>query len=176
MSTTVDTALISGATTLFFGGGIIAYLKYFRESKSESRSFAEQEREKMRIEIDRANAAISALSAQVIPSNLPVWIKNSNRKYVDVNPAWEIQIGARIGAYKENVLGKTDDEVFADYPDFARIMNEICLEAESGNGLAIRKGVSFPKTQTGKIVIKEVLVHDVLGKAIFKGMAIPDLT
>lgn len=175
MSTAVETALISGATTLFLGGGLITYLKYFRESKAESRSFAEQEREKMRIEIDRANSAISALSAQVIPSNLPVWIKNSNRKYIDVNPAWEIQIGARIGVYRENVIGKTDDEVFLDYPDFAKIMNDICLEAESGNGLAIRKGVSFPKTNTGKIIVKEVLVHDVLGKAIFKGMAIPDV-
>lgn len=173
---TVDNTIVAGIASFLLGsGGIITYLKYFREGRTETRTFAENEREKMRSEIDILNSAISALSARVIPSNLPVWIKNADKKYIDVNPAWVIHIGSRVGKYKDDVLGKTDEEVFDNFPEFAKMLSEICSEAESGGGLAVRKGVMFPNTKSGKIIIKEILVHDILGQAIFKGMAVPDI-
>ena len=115
-----------------------------------------------------------ATAARLIPSNFPTWIKDEEGKYIDVNPAWELQVGSRIGLYKKDVIGKSDTEVFKDYRDFAQLMAAIDSEASQMGGIAIRKGVTFPKDDTTKIVIKEIVVQDVLGKLIFKGMGIPD--
>lgn len=166
-------SVISGVLSFLLGGGLIAYLKFWRDGKSENRSFAESEREKMRIEIDRLTQAVSALSARLVPSNLPTWIKDSNRNYIDVNPAWEIQIGARLGKYRTDVIGKTDEEIFQDFPDFAQKLKQLDIEASSSGGLSIQSNLQFPLNAGNKMVIKEIVVHDILGKTIFKGMAIP---
>ena len=169
-----EAAVISGILSFIFGGGLIAYLKFRKETTSENRSFAEAEREKMKAEIEMLRQAVTATAARLIPSNFPTWIKDEEGKYIDVNPAWELQVGSRIGLYKKDVIGKSDAEVFKDHREFAQLMADIDSEASQMGGIAIRKGVTFPKDGTTKIVIKEIVVQDVLGKLIFKGMGIPD--
>lgn len=171
-----QTAIISGVVSFVLGGGLITWLEYRRKGKTENRSFAESEREKMRAEIERLNAAVSATSARLIPSNLPTWIKDSENRYIDVNPAWEIQVGTRIGKFRHDVLGKTDFEVFEAFPDFARIISAIDIEAAASGGLAVRAGVVFPKSAGKRTVIKEIVVNDILGNPVFKGMAVPEFT
>jgi hypothetical protein len=53
-------------------------------------------------------------------------------------------------------------------------MIKIDMEAASSGGLAIRKGVTFPKNLFSRTIIKEIVVHDILGQPVFKGMAVPD--
>lgn len=170
------TSIITAIVSFLFGGGLIAWLKFRREGQTENRSFAEMEREKMRAEIERLNAAISATSARLIPSNLPTWIKDSENKYIDVNPAWEIQIGTRIGKFRHDVLGKTDFDVFEAFPEFAKMMSSIDVEAAASGGLAVRAGIVFPRNSGKRTVIKEIVVNDILGNPVFKGMAVPEFT
>ena len=175
VSDSTMTAVISGLIAFLFGGGLIAYFKFYRDGKSENRSFAESEREKMRVEIERLTQAVSAMSARLIPSNLPTWIKDAAGKYIDVNPAWEIQIGTRIGKFRSDVLQKTDEQIFAHSPEFSELMASIDREASASGGLCVRHGILFPPGNTGKrIVIKEIVVHDILGQPVFKGMAVPE--
>lgn len=170
----IFSAVISGVISFTLGGGLIAYLKYRREGRKEDRSFAEEERARLLAQVEVLNNAVSSLSARLIPTNFPLWIKDSNRRYIDVNSAWEIQIGGRLGMFKSEVYGKTDEEVFHNAPDLAELFIKMDDEAAESGGVAVRKGVSFPKDRTKKIVIKEVVIHDVFGKVVFKGMAFPD--
>lgn len=168
-------AIISGVISFLLGGGLIAYLKFFRDGKTESRSFAEGERLKLMEQVKVLNDAVSALSARVIPTNFPLWIKDAERKYIDVNAAWEIQIGSRLGLFKKDVLGKTDEQIYASTPETGVVLSELDDEATLSGGIAIRRGITFPKNPQKKIVIKEILIHDILGKPIYKGMAVPDV-
>lgn len=167
-------AIISGVISFLFGGGSIAYLKFWRDGRAENRTFAESEREKMRLEIDRLTQAVSALSARLVPSNLPTWIKDANRKYIDVNPAWEIQIGTRVKKYRVDIIGKTDEQIFDEFPEFAQKMVELDAAASMAGGLAVTTGLEFPMSIGKRLVIKEIVVHDILGQPIFKGIAIPE--
>lgn len=169
-------SIVTATVSFIFGGGLMAWMKYRRDGVSENRSFAESEREKMRLEIERLNAAISATSARLIPSNLPTWIKDSENKYIDVNPAWEIQIGTRIGRFRQDVLGKTDSQVFEAFPEFANMMSSIDIEAAQSGGLAVRAGIVFPKSTGKHTVIKEIVVNDIMGNPVFKGMSVPEFT
>lgn len=172
--TPTQTAINSALIVFIFGGGVIAYLKYFREGQIENRSFAESEREKMRDEIDRLTKSVSAMSSRLIPSNLPTWIKDANKKYIDVNQAWEIQVGTRIGMFRLDVIGKTDLQVFHEFPEFAEKMVQLDVDAAAAGGLVVTVGMEFPRNLGKKTVVKEIVVHDILGHPLFKAMAIPE--
>lgn len=166
--------IITGIITFALGGGVIAYLKFFRDNKTSDRSFAEEERLKLLGQVEILNAAVSSLSARLVPTNFPLWIKDSDRRYIDVNPAWELQIGGRMGVFKAEAIGKTDAEIYSNFPELAAILNDLDEEASSSGGIAVRKNVVFPKDPEKKIVIKEVLIFDVIGKPIYKSIAVPD--
>lgn len=167
-------AIVSGVISFFLGGGLIAYLKFKRDGRNDDRSFAEGERTRLLTQVDVLNNAVSSLSARLIPTNFPLWIKDSNRKYIDVNPAWELQIGGRLGMFKSEVYGKTDEEIFRNIPELAELFTSMDNEAVESGGIAVRTGVVFPKDPKKKIVVKEVVIHDIFGQPIFKGMAFPD--
>lgn len=173
---TAKAAIISGLVSFVFGGGFMAWLKFRRDGRAEDRTFAESEREKMRAEIDRLQQAVSAMSARLIPSNLPTWVKDDKKRYIDVNPAWEIQIGTRIGKFKHDVIGKTDLEVFDGFPDFAETIGAMDMEAANSGGVAVKTGIVFPRNSGKRIVIKEIIVNDIMGNPVFKGIAVPELS
>lgn len=167
-------AIVSGVISFFLGGGLIAYLKFKRDGRNDDRSFAEGERTRLLTQVDVLNNAVSSLSARLVPTNFPLWIKDSNRKYIDVNAAWELQIGGRLGMFKSEVYGKTDEEIFRNVPELAELFASMDNEAAESGGIAVRIGVTFPKDPKKKIVVKEVVIHDIFGQPIFKGMAFPD--
>lgn len=169
----IFSAIISGVISFFLGGGLIAYLQFRRDGRKDDRSFAEGERERLLAQVDVLNNAVSSLSARLIPTNFPLWIKDSNRRYIDVNPAWELQIGGRLGMFKLEVYGKTDEEVFHNVPDLAAMFAQMDKEALDSGGISVRTDVTFPKDPKKKIVVKEVVIHDIFGQVIYKGMAFP---
>jgi hypothetical protein len=173
-NTAILSAIVSGVISFFLGGGLIAYLKFKRDGRNDDRSFAEGERARLLAQVDVLNNAVSSLSARLVPTNFPLWIKDANRKYIDVNASWELQIGGRLGMFKSEVYGKTDEEIFRSSPELAELFSSMDNEAVESGGIAVRIGVSFPKDPKKKIVVKEVVIHDIFGQPIFKGMAFPD--
>lgn len=170
---TVMTAIISGIVSFILGGGLIAYLKFYRDKKTDDRSFAEKERDEMRIEIERLKKQVAAMSAQLIPSSFPIWIKDSDGKYIYVNHQWEIQVGARINKFHSQVVGFTDAEIFDLYPEFAELMRSIDREASKSGGVAVRYNVTFPERIGSKIIVKEIVVRDLENLPVYRGCAIP---
>lgn len=170
---TVIPAVVSGVVSFILGGGLIAYLKFYRDKRTDDRSFAERERDEMRAEIERLKIQIVALSAQLIPSSFPVWIKDANGKYIYVNHAWEIQIGARIRKFRHQVIGFTDHDVFENQPEFADALSSIDLEASESGGVAVRYNVTFPERIGSKIIVKEIVVRDIENLPVYRGCAIP---
>lgn len=166
-------AIVSGVVSFVLGGGLIAYLKFYREKRTDDRSFAEKERDEMRAEIERLKMQVVALSAQLIPSSFPVWIKDSEGKYIYVNHAWEIQIGARIRKFRHQVIGFTDADVFENQPGFAETISEIDREASQSGGVAVRYNVTFPERIGSKIIVKEIVVRDIENLPVYRGCAIP---
>lgn len=169
----VVSAIVSGIVSFILGGGAIAYLKFYRDKRTDDRSFAEKERDEMRAEIERLKNQVIALSAQLIPSSFPVWIKDAEGKYIYVNHAWEIQIGARIRKFRHQVIGFTDRDVFADENDFAVLLETIDREASESGGVAVRYNVTFPERIGSKIIVKEIVVRDIENLPVYRGCAIP---
>jgi len=169
----VVSAIVSGIVSFILGGGAIAYLKFYRDKRTDDRSFAEKERDEMRAEIERLKNQVIALSAQLIPSSFPVWIKDAEGKYIYVNHAWEIQIGARIRKFRHQVIGFTDRDVFADENDFAVLLETIDHEASESGGVAVRYNVTFPERIGSKIIVKEIVVRDLENLPVYRGCAIP---
>lgn len=169
----VVSAIVSGIVSFILGGGAIAYLKFYRDKRTDDRSFAEKERDEMRAEIERLKNQVIALSAQLIPSSFPVWIKDAEGKYIYVNHAWEIQIGARIRKFRHQVIGFTDRDVFADENDFAVLLETIDREASESGGVAVRYNVTFPERIGSKIIVKEIVVRDLENLPVYRGCAIP---
>lgn len=169
----VVSAIVSGVVSFVLGGGSIAYLKFYRDKRTDDRSFAEKERDEMRAEIDRLKQQVVALSAQLIPSSFPVWIKDAEGKYIYVNHAWEIQIGARIRKFRHQVIGFNDHDVFETQPEFAEIISAIDREASELGGVAVRYNVTFPERIGSKIIVKEIVVRDIENLPVYRGCAIP---
>lgn len=169
----VVSAIVSGIVSFSLGGGLIAYLKFYRDKRTDDRTFAEKERDEMRAEIERLKNQVIALSVQLIPSSFPVWIKDAEGKYIYVNHSWEIQIGARIRKFRHQVIGFTDRDVFESEPEFAEMIEGIDREASQSGGVAVRYNVEFPHRIGSKIVVKEIVVRDIENLPVFRGCAIP---
>lgn len=169
----IVSAIVSGVVSFSLGGGLIAYLKFYRDKRTDDRTFAEKERDEMRAEIERLKNQVIALSVQLIPSSFPVWIKDAEGKYIYVNHSWEIQIGARIRKFRHQVIGFTDRDVFESEPEFAEMIEGIDREASQSGGVAVRYNVEFPHRIGSKIVVKEIVVRDIENLPVFRGCAIP---
>lgn len=165
--------IISGIVSFALGGGMVAYLKFFQEKKTSDMSFIEKDREEMRIEIEVLKTQVQTLTAQLIPISFPVWMKNQAGAYLFVNRAWEIQIGAHIQKYHSEVVGKTDAQLFSNFPEFAKTLSDIDREAEKSGGLCIRENVKFPNGIGFKSVIEEIAMKDSDNVVFFRGYAIP---
>ena len=165
--------IISGLVSFALGGGMVAYLKFFQEKKTSDLSFIEKDREEMKQEIESLKQQISAINAQIITLTFKIVIKNHTEVYLFVHQSRAIQNGAPIRKFQSDVIGKTDAQVFADYPEFAKTMQAIHREAEKSGGLAIREKVVFPNGIGIKNVIKEIAVKESENVMVFRGYAIP---
>lgn len=153
------------------GGGIIAWLKFFKENRNEYRDYAASELLKVKEELVAIRANYRELQSVIIPTIVPEWRKSLDRKYEHVNQNYEFTILLPIGLTREDVIGKTDEEIFEDYPEFVTMMNDLDKEARKAvNRFVIRRGVLFPESHSTAMVIKEI-VQSVAGKIFYVGRA-----
>lgn len=156
--------------TFLLGGGFLAWLQYYRNIKKEDRSFSETELELNKTQNKELNTKLDKIQVMLIPSFVPEWRKTVDGKYEYINRAYEVDILLNMGLCISDIIGKTDAEVFVDYPDFIRIMKE--LEAEAKLSLykfSIKRNVLFPKYHEA-MIIKEV-VQNIEGKIYLVGKA-----
>ncbi len=165
--------IIPAIISFFLGGGFITLLEFLKKKKADDRSFAEKERNDLAQKVETLKNDIVLLTAQIVPSSFPVWLKDSSGKYLFVNQAWEIQIGARIGKFKHHVIGFSDDQIFENQVEFLKVIKEIDEEATAFGGVAVRTNVPFPKNIGDHLVIKEIVVRDLVISPVYRGAAIP---
>lgn len=155
------------------GGGVLAYLKYFREGKKDSRTFDQTEADKYKEGFDTLSKQIDILNINYIPSNAPEWRKDSARRYVSVSPSFERDILLRVGLTRSDVLDRTDHDVFRKYPEYVKVIEDIENEViNSKEHIVIRNNVSFPEYNSQMMVVKEIS-QNVRGDTFYVGRAYP---
>lgn len=153
------------------GGGIIAWLKFFKDNRNEYRDYNASELLKVNDALITLRANFKELQSMLIPTIVPEWRKNLERKYEHVNQNYEFTVLLPIGLTKEDVIGRTDEEIFQNYPEFVTVMHDLDKEARKAvNRFVIRRGVSFPESHSTAMVIKEI-VQNVAGKIYYVGKA-----
>lgn len=160
------------------GGGLIAYLKFFSDTSNQSRqnklTFDEAELGKYKGGYADLQRQVDALNLALIPSPSPEWKKDSKRRYVYVSPSYEIGVLLPLGLSASDVIGKTDADIFVEYPEFVKVLEDIDDEAQRGSDhLAIRHGVYFPKNSRQMMVIKEI-AQNVKRDTFYVGRSYPD--
>lgn len=154
-----------------FGGGVMAWMKYFKESRQMYRDYTERELLKVNSELEIMKANFKELQLLLIPATVPEWRKNLERRYEYVNQNYEFTVLLPLGLSKEGVIGKTDEEIFGEYPEFIELMHQLDNEArKSVNRFIIRRGVLFPENNNPAMVIKEI-VQSIAGKIYYVGRA-----
>lgn len=176
MSNDLTTLILTSLVAATGGGatGVLAYLKWFADNKRAAQTFDEAELAKYRKGYDDMERQVSALTLALIPSPFPEWKKDSRRRYVFVSPSYELGVLVPLGLSGSDVLGKTDSEVFSDYPKFAAMLEEIDDESQRGaDHLAVRHGIFFPRNPRQMMVIKEI-AQNVRRETFYVGRAYPD--
>lgn len=161
----IITAVITGLIIGLAG----AYFTHLRSKKKDDRSFAEHELVKYREQLERVQTQLNQMLLLIIPSPAPCWVKNTQRQYIYVNQAYKMQIAFRLNLEEDDILNKTDEEIFAEYPDFVKLIKSIDDEAQSSNDLiSTRKNVAIPKLDGLWTIIKEIAYGND-GKAYYQG-------
>lgn len=173
---TTFTAFIFGGAAA--GSGLIAYLKWFSESGRKARedkaTFDQRELDRYRESYGALQKQIDALNIAVIPSPSPEWKKDGRRRYIYVSASYELSVLLPLGMSGADVIGKTDAEIFKDFPAFVAVLNRIDEEAQRGlDHIAIQHGVFFPKNPRQMMVIKEI-AQNVKRETLYIGRAYPD--
>lgn len=167
--TTIFT-FITGAGSV----GILAYLRYFRDVKVDDRTFNEQELAKYKAKLEQMDAQMTRLEMSSINSTAPEWRKDSQRRYQYVSPSYEMSVLVPLGLTLNDIQGKTDREIFKDYPDFVKTLNSIDDDAQkSPEHITVRRGVRFPFNQNQKVVIKEI-TQATRGGSFYIGRCYPE--
>lgn len=166
------------AIIALIGGGLITWLRFFRESKKEDkkdqREFDARERDKYKQKTEEQDQRITQLELLTIASNNPEWRKNSKGIYEYVSPSYEVQILLPMDKRREDVIGKKDEEVFVGWPSVWKPLKELDHEAAlSPYKTAIKRGIRFPYNDNEMMVIKEI-AQTIDDKTYFIGRAYPD--
>jgi len=157
---------------LLLGGGLLAWFKYFKENRQEYRDYAASELLKVTQELTILRTSFKELQAVLIPTIVPEWRKNFEREYEYVNQNYEFVVLLPIGLTKEDLLGKTDEQVFKKYPEFLELMNELDREARKAkNRFIIKHGVYFPENSTHTAMVVKEIVQNISGKIYYVGRA-----
>ena len=168
----IDT-LIASAISLIAGGGLVSYLKFRAESNKDGRSVLKEELELYKVRYHELRQELDALSTLLIPSAAPEWRKNYRGEYEYISPSYEVTILLRRYKTKEDVIGKTDAEIFKSYPDFVSLLTSIDEEAKNSNRrYAVRFNVLFPGNHDQMMIIKEV-AQNIAGRNYFIGRCYP---
>lgn len=147
-STAIIVALISLCGTAYG-----AYTVYQNNARRESREDERSTREELRL----VREELGQVRALLISSPSPEWRKDEKRRYIAVSPAFEISVLFPLNMSENDVIGKTDEEVFARFPDFVRVMREVADEAQRNpHRVAVRRKVCVPGNDDMQVIIKEI--------------------
>lgn len=163
--------VITGVASFVFGGGlsILSYLKFFQDRKKDNLTFIEEELKRYKQAYEDLRIEVDKLKLAMVPSPVPEWRKDIWGRYVYVSPNYELLILLPLELTGVDVIGKTDVEVFADYPDFAKTLRDIDDEARiSLKKFAIRRNIPFPGHAMTLMVIKEIS-QNIDGQTYFTG-------
>lgn len=167
--------LIIGLFGLILGsGGLHQYLKFFHNKNKDNQTFDETEAAKYKAAYNELEQEVNKLKLLITPSPAPEWRKDYMRRYVYVSPSYEISVLFPLGKVSHDVLGKSDEEIFGEFPEFVEIIRQIDDEAmRRDDRVAVRRNVTFPTKETKQVIIKEV-AHGGSGDFYYLGRCYPD--
>lgn len=171
--------IATNAISLAIGGGVIKFLAWYDKRRdveySRKSNFDETELKKYKEAFDNIQQQFEQLQISTIPSNSPKWIRNAHGEYKYVSPSYEMTILLPLGLCREDVIDKSDEDVWGKYPDFWEMMRLIDQEAiQSEKKFAIRHDVKFPGNDNQMMVIKEIS-QNIMGKTFFVGRCYPEI-
>jgi len=166
--------VLTGVLSFIFGGSLIGYLKFYQDKRKDHLTFIESDWQRTKHAYETLRTEVDKLKLAVMPSAVPEWRKDIRGTYVYVSPQYEMYILLPLSLTVLDILGKTDDDVFADYPDFAAVLKAIDNEARlSYKKFAVRRNVQFPGQMGTSMVIKEIS-QTVDGTTYFIGRCYPE--
>lgn len=167
--------IVSIVSALLGTGGIISFMKYRNEKRSDDRTFAQSELDSYKSQFSELKNELSDIKSQMLQSSFPMWGKSVDDKYIFCNKAFEVHILAKAGINKNTLIGKTDDEVFGKFPTFIKRMKEIKLRlVNSKTQSIVARDVPFPDEHSYKTIVKEVASSEYFGGVIYHCIAIPN--
>lgn len=152
---------IGAILSFIAGGGITAYIKsrydLSQTMKKDQLAFDQQELIKYKENSANLEQRILSLESSQIQSSIPEWRKDCTGRYDFVNLSYELYVLLPLGKSKTDIIGRTDAEIFAEWPEFVSIIQSLDREAViSARKFAIRRNVVFPKAEGNVMLIKEV--------------------
>ncbi len=153
---------VGAIVSFIVGGGLMAFLKsiydYQTTAKKDKLAFDQQELQKYKERTSSLEQRLLSLEASaLIQSNIPEWRKDCSGRYEYINMAYEMAILLPLQKTKIEIIGKTDEEIFDDWPDFVKLLKSLDQEAvTSVRKFAIRRNVQFPNREEEVMLIKEI--------------------
>lgn len=165
--------------SFILGGGLTTFLKstydYYRTVKLDERDFTEKELSNCKNKTASLEQRTLSLESAQVQSCVPEWRKDCTGRYEFVNLAYEMTILLPIGKHRSDIIGKTDEEIFAAWPEFVSLIQSLDKEAViSIRKFAIRRNVIFPSNQEQVMLIKEVAQSSLDGRIILIGRSYPE--
>lgn len=168
-----------GAIVSFIvGGGLMAVLKsiydYQTTAKKDKLAFDQQELQKYKERTSSLEQRLLSLESSLIQSSIPEWRKDCSGRYEYINMAYEMAILLPLQKTKIEIIGKTDEEIFDDWPDFVKLLKSLDQEAvTSVRKFAIRRNVQFPNREEDVMLIKEI-AQAFDGRIVLIGRSFPE--
>lgn len=169
---------ISAAVSFVVGGGLVAFIKsvydYSQTVKRDQLAFDQQELIKYKDKTLTLEQRVVSLESSQIQSSVPEWRKDCSGRYDFVNLAYELYVLLPLNKARSDIIGRTDAEIFAEWPEFVAIIQSLDREAVvSARKFAIRRNVIFPKAEGNVMLIKEV-AQSFDGRIVLIGRSYPE--
>lgn len=170
---------VGAIVSFIVGGGLMAFLKsiydYQTTAKKDKLAFDQQELQKYKERTSSLEQRLLSLeSSALIQSCIPEWRKDCSGRYEYINMAYEVAILLPLRKTKIEIIGKTDEEIFDDWPDFVKLLKSLDQEAvTSVRKFAIRRNVQFPNREEEVMLIKEI-AQAFEGRIVLIGRGFPE--
>lgn len=149
--------ILTGALSFLFGGGIISYLKFYQDTRKSDLTFIEEDLKRYKEAYEQLRLEIDKLKLTLLPSAVPEWRKDIKGRYVYVSPNYEIFILLPLNLSGEDVIGRTDEEIFHQYPEFVKELKLIDDQARhSLKKFAVKRDIKVPGQEGSLMIIKEI--------------------
>lgn len=166
--------ILTGILSFIFGGGLATWYKIYFDKRAQDLSFFEEELKRYKEAYDHLKSEVDKLKLSILPSAVPEWRKDIRGRYVYVSPNFELFLLLPLDFTSADVIGKTDEEVFKDYPEFIEVLRSLDFEVRrSMRKFAVRRNVKFPGHPETLMVITEIS-QAIDGMTYFIGRCYPE--